>query len=207
MGWSEIQKEQPDMDKLRDLYPRDKVKQLFCAGRANMRMKLSLIMPWVLFVVGNTLGYWLLFQPFIKRSDLLLLLDSALLLISFFGGLFGGAYSLYIWRYSKNYYYGITEHENLVCLINSAPNSAVEKTPDEIMNDLNAAIAEGKTLDGFDTRIMKHAHIVRHSFFWVDIRYVDFKDGTFEYVPLYITSSGYESILTILNNRPTPPIQ
>lgn len=206
MGWSEVRSEQPDMNNLRDLYPRDKVKQLFCVKEADTRVKLALILPWVLFVVGMALGYFLLFQPKVTRSALLLSLVSILVLVSFFGGLFGGVYNLYMWHCSKDYYYGITEHENLVCLISSAPNSAAGRTTDEIMNDLNAAIAEGKTLDTFDTRIMKYAHIVRRRFWQVEVRYVDFKDGTFEYAPLFSTSSGYEAIMAILNDRPAPPV-
>lgn len=201
MGWSEIQEEVPDMSKLKNPYPRDPVKQLFRVEKANARMKLALIMPWVLFVVGNTLGYWLLFQPIIKRFDLLLTLDGILIMVSFFGGLFGGAYTLRLWLRAKDYYYGITEHEDLVCLINSASNSSVVKDMDTLMKALNEAIADGRPLDGFDTRIMKHAHIYKRGFLQVDISYVDFKDETFECVPLYVTNSGYESIMAILNAR------
>lgn len=201
MGWNERRDGYPDIGKLKNPYPRDPVKQLFCVEKANGQVMAALIMPWVLFVVGNALGYWLLFQPIVKRSGLLLTLDSILILVSFFGGLFLGVYSLALWHQSKNYYYGITEHEDLVCLISTDSNAPAVKDMDRLMETLNAAIADGKPLDGFDTRIMKHARIAKRDFLHVNISYVDFKDETYESVPLYIMSSGYESIMAILKSR------
>lgn len=206
MGWSEIQREQPDMDKLKNPYPRDAVKQIFRVEKADSRMKLALILPWVLFVVGTAVGYWFLMQPLIKRFDVMLILDSLLILVSFFGGLFVGVYNLCLWQRVRGYYYGITEHEDLVCLIENDFKSAAGRDMDELRDTLNAAIAKGEKLDGFDMRIMKRPHIVRRRFLQVDIRYVDFGDGTFEYIPLYTANSGYESILSVLNDRPAPPV-